>query len=288
MDGTVGGGGHTRALLEAGIETVICLDRDAEAIEAARVNLKSFGQRVTLVHSPFSSLPKVLNSLGLEHVDGVLVDLGVSSHQLDTASRGFGFRSTGPLDMRMNQSSGDTAADLLDQWSREELATVLQRYGEVPGAWRMAERILTARREGELETTTDLARVAEAASPRSARKRKIHPATLVFQAIRIAVNGELDELEQFLRDAPQTLSSGGRIAVISFQSLEDRQVKWQWRQLAGRVPKEGPALWFGDDEPADFVEVTRKPRTAGPEEVKENPRSRSAKLRVLERVAEEP
>lgn len=284
VDGTLGRGGHSRALLESGVERIIGLDRDADAIRAARENLHAYQERVTLVHSPFSELPEVLRALGQPQVDGIFLDLGVSSHQLDTASRGFGFRSRGPLDMRMDQESGETAGELLDRCSAEELTRILRELGEVPGAWRIANRILEARREGELETTTQLASLVASVAPNALRKRKIHPATLVFQALRCAVNGELDELDSFLDSLPKVLALKGRVALMSFQSLEDRRVKWRYRELSGRIAKEGPAAWVEDTNVPEFKERTRKPLVATEQEIAENPRARSAKLRVLERV----
>ena len=287
VDGTLGGGGHSRALLERGIKRVIGLDRDRDALEAAAERLHGFSERITLIHSPFSDIAEQLQQHGVSQVDGILVDLGVSSYQLDTASRGFGFRSTGPLDMRMNQAAGETAADLLDQWGPQELADVLRTYGEVPGAWKLAHRILDARTAGELETTADLATLVENWAPPALRKRKVHPATLVFQALRLAVNRELEELETLLECAPGLLRPGGRLAVISFHSLEDRRVKWAFRKFAGRLPQEGPERWRIETKRVEFREVTRKPIVGTEQEIRENPRARSAKLRILEKLSED-
>ena len=189
--------------------------------------------------------------------------------------------------MRMDQASGETAAGMLDQWEPQELADVLRTYGEVPGAWKLAHRILEARAAGELETTADLATLVENWAPAALRKRKVHPATLVFQALRLAVNRELEELETLLEDAPGLLRPGGRLAVISFHSLEDRRVKWAFRKLAGRLPQEGPERWRLEKRRVEFREVTRKPIVGTEQEIRENPRARSAKLRILEKLSED-
>jgi 16S rRNA (cytosine1402-N4)-methyltransferase len=215
----------------------------------------------------------------------LLLDLGVSSHQLNQARRGFGFRSEGPLDMRMDPTGGETVAELLDRVEARDLAKILKEFGEVPGAWRLSNRILEAHAAGEVRTTRDLAEVVMSAAPQALRRRKVHPATLVFQAIRIAVNDELGEVDRVLSLIPKSLAVGGTAAVISFHSLEDRRVKWTFREYAGRV--RGPLLpTLGPAPDPEFVEITRKPLCPTEEEVKKNPRARSAKLRVLRRLAD--
>jgi 16S rRNA (cytosine1402-N4)-methyltransferase len=214
----------------------------------------------------------------------LLLDLGVSSHQLNQARRGFGFRSEGPLDMRMDPTTGETVSDLLERVEARDLARILKEFGEVPGAWRLSNRILEAYGAGEIRSTKDLADVVVEAAPQALRRRRVHPATLVFQAIRIAVNDELGEVERVLNLIPETLAVGGTAAVISFHSLEDRRVKWTFREFAGRVRGARPISLGPDPEP-DFVEITRKPICPSEDEVKRNPRARSAKLRVLRRLA---
>jgi len=286
VDATVGGGGHAEALLELGVgsEQYIGIDRDPEALAAAGRRLARFGERVVLVHRAFSRLHEVLAEQGLSAVDGLLLDLGVSSHQLDQARRGFGFRSEGPLDMRMDPTGGETVAELLDRIEARDLAKILKEFGEVPGAWRLANRILEAYQNEEVRSTRDLAEIVMAAAPQALRRRKVHPATLVFQAIRIAVNDELGEVDRVLGMIPESLAVGGTAAVISFHSLEDRRVKWAFRRYAGRVRDALPQT-LGPAPDPDFVEVTRKPLCPTEEEIKRNPRARSAKLRVLRRVA---
>jgi len=282
VDGTLGGGGHAEALLEAGVERYIGIDRDPAALKAAGERLKGFGDRVSLHHGRFSSLPAILEAEGIRHVDGLLVDLGVSSHQLDASERGFSFRFEGPVDMRMDPSRGPTALAWLAETDTEELTDILRRYGEIPGARRIANAILAARRAGELETTQDLKRVVEKTAPAALKRRKVHPATMVFQALRIALNEEMKELEELLEMIPEIVAPGGKVAVISFHSLEDRRVKRAFRALAGRAPRpEGPV--FEPDPVPEFEELNRKPLVAADEETRQNPRARSAKLRGIRR-----
>ncbi|MDP6207788.1 MAG: 16S rRNA (cytosine(1402)-N(4))-methyltransferase RsmH, partial [Roseibacillus sp.] len=259
VDGTIGGGGHAEALLERGVGRIIGFDRDQEALNAAAKRLERFGSRVTLIHQPFEEVPQALHRMGIQRVGGFLLDLGVSSHQLDTPERGFSFRNSGPLDMRMDQAGGETAAEFLGRVDLDELWKVLRELGEVPAARRIAKAILRARDEGEMSTTRHLAHVVEAAAPPAMKRRRVHPATLVFQAIRCAVNRELEQLDHFLEEVPALLQEGGRLGIISFHSLEDRRVKWRFRELAGRIPREGPFATMIEPPPPDFVEVTRKP-----------------------------
>ncbi len=290
LDLTLGAGGHARALLEAsGREArLLGLDRDRRALEVASARLASFGERVTLVQSRASQAGALLSEGGwLGALDAVLADLGLSSMQLDDAQRGFSFDSDAPLDMRMDQSEGPRAGDLLDRWTAGELKEVLSRYGEQPRAGFLAKAILEARREGSLETCRDLARlVAERLGP---GKGRLHPATRVFQALRIAVNRELDELEAILAEAPFWLAPGGRLAVISFHSLEDRMVKQRFAALSrpsAAVPADLP-LRDEDLPKPEFSLLTARPVRPSPEETARNPRARSARLRVIERRGRE-
>jgi len=269
VDGTVGLGGHTAALLEAGAGRVLGIDRDERALEIARERLAGFGDRVELVHADYRQLPDVLARRGLGAVHGVLVDLGVSSLQLDDASRGFSFRQAGPLDMRMDQSRGESLAEKLAAVSEAELADVIYEFGEERKSRRVARAIVEARDRGALASSTELASVVRRAAG-GGEWQRVDPATRTFQALRIWVNGELEGLDAFVEAAVGTLVPQGRLAVIAFHSLEDRVVKRTSRRLA-----------------ADGVVrlVTRRPIVPGDEEVARNPRARSARLRAMEKVA---
>jgi 16S rRNA (cytosine1402-N4)-methyltransferase len=269
VDGTVGLGGHTRALLEGGAARVIGFDRDAEALMIARSALASYGDRVELVHADYREAGAELDRRGLGEVDGVLADLGVSSMQLDDEARGFSFRTDAALDMRMDRSRGETAADLVRDLSEAELADVIFTFGEERFSRRIARAIVHAREEAPVTTTGRLASLVRSAVPRRGYQR-IDPATRTFQALRIRVNRELDGLDRFVHDAAMRLRRGGRLAVITFHSLEDRIVKHTLRRL---------------DREAGVVRVlTKRPITASDEEVAANPRARSAKLRAAERI----
>lgn len=267
-DATLGGGGHSEAILEAADgTTLIGFDRDPRAIEAATKRLARFGDRVRIVHARFSEIESQLASLGIEALDGLIADLGVSSPQLDDASRGLSFRAEGPIDMRMDPTQGETALDLIERLEADELANVIYEYGEERRSRRIARCIVQARDAGELATTLDLRRaIVRAVGP--ARVGGVDPATRTFQALRIAVNRELDELEALLEAAPRVLAKGGVLAVLSFHSLEDRMVK---HALLDRE------IWERE---------TRKPIVANEAEREANPRARSAKLRVARRVSE--
>ena len=270
VDCTVGLGGHSRALLEAGASRLLGLDRDPEALKIARERLEGFGDRVELVHADYRELGRVLDDRGVPGVDGALADLGVSSMQLDAEGRGFSFRRDEPLDMRMDRSQGPTAADLLDQVGEEELANLIFEYGEERYSRRIARAIVEARGRGSIRTTGQLAQIVRRAVPRRGYQR-IDPATRTFQAIRIWVNRELDQLEAFVVEACSRLLAGARFAVITFHSLEDRIVKHAVRALAqGRM-----ALRI----------LTKRPIVPGDTELDRNPRARSAKLRAVERLA---
>jgi 16S rRNA (cytosine1402-N4)-methyltransferase len=258
LDATVGGGGHSRLILEAAADVKITgLDQDAWAIAAAQENLTAFGDRVQFHQTNFASFDP-----GEQRLDGVLADLGVSSAQFDTSERGFSFQKEAPLDMRMDQRQDFTAADLVNFWEETKLANLIYTYGEERLSRQIARRIVERR---PFTTTTELADTVFHAVPRSYRYGRIHPATRTFQALRIAVNRELEVLETFLAKVPGWLKPGGRLVVISFHSLEDRIVKHRL--------KESPLLQV----------ITKKPIVAGEEEVERNPRARSAKLRIAER-----
>ena len=280
LDGTLGGGGHAEALLERGA-TVLGLDRDPRALLASRERLARFGERFHCEEATFSQAREVLTRRGLEAVDRAVLDLGVSSPQFDEPERGFAFSQSGPLDMRMG-AEGETARDLLERLDEEELAQTLRDYGEEPFARRVAQAIKAARPLPE--TTVALAELVARAIPRKAWPRHIHPATRTFQALRIAVNRELDELDAFLFDLPMLLKVGGRAAVISFHSLEDRRVKQAFRALEGRCtcPPKLPQCVCGAG--GNFQNLTKKAVTASDDEVAANPRARSARLRAVQRV----
>jgi 16S rRNA (cytosine1402-N4)-methyltransferase len=277
-DATLGAGGHTLAMLEKSAPDgrVVGLDRDPNAIAAAGARLQAFGDRVTLVHTPFSEARSVLERLGMIPVDGFLVDLGVSSPQLDRAERGFSFRTDGPLDMRMDPTSGETAAELLRRVDEGELTQIIRELGEERHAARVARAIIEARRAGPVETTGKLAAIVARALPRHEHNK--NPATRTFQALRISVNDELGELERFLAVAADCLRPGGRLVVIAFHSLEDRIVKWRLRELAGRGGSGGAR------GPALLKLLTKHVVVPGDEERARNPRARSARLRAAERL----
>jgi 16S rRNA (cytosine1402-N4)-methyltransferase len=269
VDCTVGPGGHARALLEGGASRLLGLDRDAEALALAATALAPWSDRVELAHADYRALPAVLAARGIDAIDGALADLGVSSLQLEAAGRGFSFRRDEPLDMRMDRSAGPTAAERLRGASAEELADVIFRYGEERFSRRIARSIVEARRAAPIATTGQLAAIVRRAIPRRGPQR-IDPATRTFQALRIWVNGELDGLDAFLREATRRLRAGARLAVITFHSLEDRIVKQTFRALE----RGGEAV---------LRILTKRPVVPGDAEVARNPRARSAKLRAAER-----
>jgi 16S rRNA (cytosine1402-N4)-methyltransferase len=270
VDCTVGLGGHSRALLEAGADRVLALDRDPSALAIAREALAAFGERVELVHADYRELDRVLGERGIDGVSGTLADLGVSSMQLDEEGRGFSFRRDEPLDMRMDRTQGPSAADLLRDVAEGELADVIYQFGEERHSRRVARAIVNARAETPIETTGRLAAIVRRAVPHHGYQR-IDPATRTFQALRIWVNRELDGLDAFLERAARRLLAGARLAVITFHSLEDRIVKHTFR-----------AIEKADEQ---LRIVTRRPLSAADEEVERNPRARSAKLRAIERFA---
>ena len=286
VDGTLGGAGHATLLLDhLPHATLIGIDRDPTALAAAGNRLERFGDRVRTVHGQFGDIARLLADVGPVH--GILLDLGVSSPQLDVAERGFSFARTGPLDMRMDQTRGPTALDLLRDSSVEDLAEVIADYGEERYAKKIARMIKEAIRDERIASTTDLANLVARAIPAAEqRKSKIHPATRTFQALRIAVNRELDQLERFLADFPDLLAPGGRCAIISFHSLEDRMVKLRFRDLAwtSSLPPKLAAS-AGERIAAVCEPVTRKAIVAADDEIARNPRARSARLRVCERTS---
>ena len=285
VDGTLGMGGHSEAILQR-LTTgrLISIDRDITAIERAGERLAPYADRLTIVHGNFRDLDAILDEQGVRLVDGMLFDLGVSSPQLDEADRGFSYMSDAPLDMRMDASDNIDAWFIVNRWPQEKIERILRDYGEERHAARIAARIAERREEKEIETTLELVDVIKSAMPAVALREKQHPAKRSFQAIRIAVNDELNAVHALMDSAPDRLKPGGRLCVISFHSLEDRIVKnaIHAREDGCTCPREAPVCTCG------FVKtlrsVTRKPITAGGEELELNPRSRSAKLRVAERV----
>lgn len=285
VDGTLGMGGHSEAVLQR-LTTgrLISIDRDITAIERAGERLAPYADRLTIVHGNFRDLDAILDEQGVRLVDGMLFDLGVSSPQLDEADRGFSYMSDAPLDMRMDASDNIDAWFIVNRWPQEKIERILRDYGEERHAARIAARIAERREEKEIETTLELVDVIKSAMPAAALREKQHPAKRSFQAIRIAVNDELNAVHALMDSAPDRLKPGGRLCVISFHSLEDRIVKnaIHAREDGCTCPREAPVCTCG------FVKtlrsVTRKPITAGGEELELNPRSRSAKLRVAERV----
>ena len=286
VDGTLGRAGHSLEIAKR-LTTgrLICIDRDMAAIDAAKVRLAPYLDRVTLVHSNFSSLADVLRQAGVEGADGMLFDLGVSSPQLDDASRGFSYMHDAPLDMRMDRDAALTAYEVVNTWSGDELRRILYEYGEERYAPAIARAIVRSREERAVETTLELVDIIKGAMPPAALREKQHPAKRSFQAIRIAVNGELDELPPMLTAAVDNLRSGGRLAVITFHSLEDRIVKRAMQDMARgcTCPPEFPVCVCGK-KPRIRI-VNRKPIVSGAKELGENPRARSAKLRVAEKCA---
>ena len=271
VDCTVGLGGHSRALLEAGASRIIGLDRDLDALARARETLAPWGDRVELVHADYRAIDEVLESRQIARVDGALADLGVSSMQFDAPGRGFSFMRDEPLDMRMDRSAGETAADLVAQTSERDLADAIFQYGEERFSRRIARALVEARRDAPVDTTGRLAAIVRRAIPHRGGHVRIDPATKTFQALRIWVNRELDGLDRFVERAARRLRAGARLVVIAFHSLEDRIVKHTLRALQQRD---------------GLVQVlTKKPVVPGDDETDRNPRARSAKLRAAERMA---
>ena len=285
VDGTLGGAGHSSQIVKR-LTTgrLIGIDRDPVALKAAGERLAPYSDRVTLVHSNFCEIAQVLKNLNIEGVDGILLDLGVSSPQLDDGSRGFSYMADAPLDMRMNGEDSLTAYDVVNTWSQEELKRILYDYGEERYAPQIAGAICRRREAAPIETTLELVDVIRAAMPPAALREKQHPAKRSFQAIRIAVNDELGSVEKVMKDAIPCLNPGGRLAIITFHSLEDRIVKNGMAAAAKgcTCPPNFPVCICGNKPKVKII--TRKPIVSGEEELDRNPRARSAKLRVCEKL----
>lgn len=290
VDGTLGGGGHAfevcRRLTAGG--RLIGIDRDAAAIEAASERLGSFGGQVTVVRGNYAQMKQILAGLGIEQVDGILLDLGVSSYQIDTVERGFSYKYDAPLDMRMDQRQTTTARDLVNHLSEAELYRVIRDYGEDRFAKNIARHIVSEREKHEIQTTGQLTEVICRAIPMKIQKKMGHPAKKTFQAIRIALNSELDGLKQALDDMAELLAPGGRLCIITFHSLEDRIVKSMYRSFEDPCicPKEFPVCVCGRVSKGRVV--TRKPIVPSAAEQEENSRSKSAKLRIFEKAFDAP
>ena len=285
VDGTLGGGGHSHGILSADDNAeVIGIDRDIEAIAAAKERLRKFSDRVTIVNRNFSEIKDILQELGIPGIDGAILDLGVSSYQLDNPERGFSYMKDAPLDMRMSQTASKTAYDVINSYSCEELTRIFYEYGEEKWSKRIAEFICEKRKEKPFNTTSELVDVIKAAIPKKARLDGGHPAKRVFQAVRIEVNEELSVLSEAVKDFVSSLKSGGRIAIITFHSLEDRIVKQTFGELArGCIcPKEFPVCMCG--RKPEIKIISKKPVLPTYEETENNPRSKSAKLRIAEKL----
>ncbi|MEP0807057.1 MAG: 16S rRNA (cytosine(1402)-N(4))-methyltransferase RsmH [Chloroflexota bacterium] len=281
VDGTLGAGGHARGILEACAPDgqLLGLDVDPQALAIARKTLAPYEGRIHLAQASYTTLAAQLQRLGWDGVDGILLDLGASSMQFDTPERGFSFQHDAPLDMRFDPRAPQTAADIVNGYSERELADLLYKYGEERDARKIARAIVRAR---PLHTTRELVAVIEAASPR--RGERLHPATRTFQALRIAVNDELASVRAALPQAAAGLRSGGRIAVISFHSLEDRIVKEFFREQSRDLVNPPYERIYEEERKATLKEITRKPITPSEEEIRNNPRARSAKLRIAEKL----
>ena len=286
VDGTLGGGGHAEAVLSAMPETgrLFGIDRDDEALRAAGARLARFGDRFTAIKGNFFDMRSLLADRGIAKVDGILLDLGVSSHQLDAAERGFSYKAEAPLDMRMDRSAPLTARIVVNTWSEAELRRIFYEYGEEKFSAKIANRIVERRAEKPIETTTELAELIRSAIPAKFRNEPQHPARRCFQAIRIAVNGELDGLHDAIVSAHDLLNPGGRLAILTFHSLEDRIVKNAFRTFENpcTCPKSAPVCICGKKPTAKVL--TRHPLVASEREQTENPRATSAKVRAIVRM----
>lgn len=288
VDGTMGGGGHSLEIAKR-LTTgrLICIDQDPNAHEAAGKRLVEYKDRITFVRDNFGNIKSILDSLGIEKIDGMLLDIGVSSHQLDEAERGFSYQQDAPLDMRMNPDRPFSAYDVVNGYDEDELDRVIFTYGEERWARRIAQFIVKEREAKPIETTGELVDIIKKAVPKGARKDGPHPAKRTFQAIRIEVNGELEVLQRAIDDVAARLAVGGRLCIITFHSLEDRIVKEAFRKQENPCicPPQFPVCVCGK-KPLGRV-ITRKPILPSKEELEENPRSRSAKLRVLEGISQD-
>lgn len=286
VDATLGMGGHTKSILDCtrSKSLVIGLDVDEEAISISRERLSAYNGHVIYRNSNFSNIDKVLDSLDIREVDGILADLGMSSYQVDSSERGFSFLREEPLDMRMDPRLRFTAYDLVNEMTMEEISRVLKMYGEEKWSRRIAKRIVEARAESPIKTSAELARIVSLAIPKKFHPARIHPATKTFQALRIAVNNELENIEAFIDKAVSRLRPGGRLVIISFHSLEDRLVKSSFLRLSSPCicPPGMPECGCGKKR--ELKIITRTPIVPSEEEIQNNPRARSAKMRVGERV----
>lgn len=286
VDGTLGGGGHSIEIVKRLGESgrLIAIDKDADALIAAGERLKPFKDKITYVHDDFKNTASELDALGIDKVDGILLDLGVSSYQLDNAERGFSYMKDAPLDMRMDREQYLTAFNVVNEYGAGELAKILRDYGEEKLASRIAENIVAAREKKTISTTSELAAIAEASYPAKTRWKFGHPAKRTFQAIRIFVNDELTGLGDAVRGMALRLKKGGRMAVITFHSLEDRIIKTVFRELGSdcECPPDFPVCVCGKVKEAELV--NKKPVVAGEEELKSNKRAESAKLRIIEKI----
>lgn len=284
-DGTLGGGGHSHEILSRAENIrLIGIDQDQDAHKAAKIRLEKFGDKVTYVKDNFKNTAKILDELEIEEIDGMVLDLGVSSYQLDNEERGFSYMKSAPLDMRMNQNSPFSAYDVVNGYTEDQLTEIFYRYGEENWSRRVAKFIVEKRLEAPIETTGELSEIIKAAIPKNARKDEIHPEKRIFQAIRIEVNGELEILKGAVCDIVKRLKKGGRLAVITFHSLEDRIIKQVFSDLAKgcTCPPNFPVCVCG--KKPEVKVITRKPILPTKEELSENSRSKSAKLRVCEKL----
>ena len=284
-DGTLGGGGHSHEILSRGKDIrLIGIDQDSEAIQAAKKRLLEFGDKVTYVNDNFKNIAKILDELEIPEIDGMVIDLGVSSYQLDNEERGFSYMKSAPLDMRMNRDDGFSAYDVVNTYSEEQLTDIFYRYGEENWSKRVAQFICERRKDAPIETTGELSEIIKAAIPKNARKDELHPEKRIFQAIRIEVNGELEILKGAVCDIIKRLKKGGRLSVITFHSLEDRIVKQAFSELAKgcTCPANFPVCVCG--KKPEIKIITKKPILPSGDELSENSRSKSAKLRVAEKL----
>ncbi len=285
VDGTLGGGGHSEEILKrTGSSRLIGIDRDSEAINAAKKRLAAYSGRTTFLNGNFADVKKLLTKAGVQKIDGAVLDLGVSSYQLDNPERGFSYMHDAPLDMRMDRSRGLSAYDVVNTYDKDRLLSIFYRYGEEKWSKRIVEFIDKRRRQTPIKTTGELVEIIAAAVPAGAREKGSHPAKRVFQAIRIEVNGELEILKNAICDFVSFLNIGGRLAVITFHSLEDRIVKQCFNELAAgcTCPRDFPVCVCGK-QPAVKI-ITKKPVVPSGKEQTDNPRSKSAKLRVAEKI----
>ena len=286
LDATLGSGGHALKILKDNpeIKGLIALDCDEDAIKRAESSLAHFSHKTFLFRDNFINIKKILKKVGVKAVDGILIDLGVSSQQLEDGNRGFSFNLKGPLDMRMDRSQAMTAFDIVNKVPAPQLEQILRDYGEERYAARITRTLVTERKKTSISDTLNLSRLITTSIPRSRRPRRIHPATKSFQALRIAVNHELDNLSTVIEEGINLLAPLGRFCIISFHSLEDRIIKHTLKKRAHKLTSTDDSLSNGISQPATLRIITKKPIVPQPEEMKTNPRARSAKLRVAEKI----